>query len=194
MSEPVHCQLHNCCTIAQAALPVYLINPLVASNALTINAAQGINNSNASIHTGTLNINSHDGFLNNTNGQINAQSFNANIAGQLDNTRGKISVVGNANLKTGDVVATNGSFKSTSGNFTLDSAGNITMTSSHLDASGDLTVKAQARSSSTARKPTPALKPAPMCAKACKPSAPRSRPKATSPSSANNPSRWTPPT
>ncbi|WP_291915360.1 hemagglutinin repeat-containing protein, partial [Limnohabitans sp.] len=110
------------------------IGPLVVSNALTINAAQGINNSNASIHTGTLNINSHDGWLNNTNGQINAQSFNANIAGQLDNTRGKISVVGDANLKTGDVVATNGSFKSTSGNFTLDSTGNIALKASTFSA------------------------------------------------------------
>ena len=121
------------------------IGPLVVSNALTINAAKGIDNSNASIHTGTLNINSHDGWLNNTNGQINAQSFKADIAGQLNNNQGKISVVGDAYLKTGDVVATNGSFKSTSGNFTLDSAGNITMTSSHLDASGDLTVKAQGK-------------------------------------------------
>jgi hypothetical protein len=121
------------------------IGPLVVSNALTINAAKGIDNSNASIHTGTLNINSHDGWLNNTNGQINAQSFKADIAGQLNNNQGKISVVGNAHLKTGDVVASNGSFKSTNGNFTLDSTGNIIMTSSHLDASGDLTVKAQGK-------------------------------------------------
>ncbi|WP_346309062.1 hemagglutinin repeat-containing protein, partial [Limnohabitans sp.] len=76
----------------------------------------------------------HDGFLNNTNGQINAQSFNADIAGQLTNTDGKISVVGNAHLKTGDVVASNGFFESTNGNFTLDSTGNITFKASTLSA------------------------------------------------------------
>ncbi len=58
------------------------IGPLLVSNALTINAPKGIDNSGARIDAGILNINSHDGFLHNTNGQINAQSLQGNIAGQ----------------------------------------------------------------------------------------------------------------
>ena len=43
-------------------------------------------------------------------------------------------MVGNASLKTGDVVATNGVFESANGNFSLDSTGNITLKASTLSA------------------------------------------------------------
>jgi hypothetical protein len=74
------------------------MGPLLVSNALTINAAKGIDNSGATIDAGIVNINSHDGWLNNNGGTINAKTLTTDIAGQLNNTDGKISVVGNANL------------------------------------------------------------------------------------------------
>lgn len=115
---------------------------LEVTNQLIINAAEGIDNFDASIKAGG-NVTLTGKYLNNDQGSIQAGMLLTDVSGDISNNLGRIVASNGGYMQAGgNINAEQGSFSSDSGKFVLSSEGDINLIASKVEGKNGVGVNA----------------------------------------------------